>query len=401
MGYIFYLISILILLYLWHAYHDFLHPAFITQSIWFFIIVIYNCYISLSEIWIGLSEKFYLLLIIYSVVFFTASCLFSRVNVCTIDSVKEIPFSLKHTTLLNISILFLTILDFYYIFLILRVGFGSVREETLFGATLPVYIKVVSYSLPLGISLFFLGIRDSNFRKQNGIKLFILFVLIVVASFTSTNKGGLIQLAISSLFFLKVEGRLSIKNLFILIVFFITTVFILQILRGGMGANRQGVLERIQTFLYIYLLSPLPAFDAVITGKKILDTGFWGGLSLSFAYRVFYKLGLIEVIPSTLIDEQKWIGVPYATNVYTLLGDYYIDFGVMGVIFCAFLYGVIFGKLYFNIRLINNTSSKLFYGIFIYVLIFQFFGDWFFGFFSVTVQYAFWIFILVHTFKFE
>lgn len=395
MGFIFYLISFLILLYLWHAYHDYTHPAFITQCVWVVLISTYNWYISVYKIWTGLSDKFYLVIILYTMFFFISSCIFSRVKI-PMQSVKAVHFTIKHTLLLDIVIIFLCVLSIYYLKIIFTAGFSLVREETDFGDNLPAYINIASYSYPLGMSLFFLGMDDSSFRKKNKMKLLVLFALIMVVSFTSTNKGGLIQLAICILFFLKLYGKLSIRNLIFIIVSFVFIVFILQILRSGEEADKENFLQR---FLYVYILSPLPAFDAVITGQKILDTGFWGGTSLSFVYRVFYKFGLIDIIPST--GEQQWIGVPYATNVYTLLGVYYIDFGVIGVIFCALLYGFIFGKLYLKMHFNKDLGSKLFYGFFIYVLIFQFFGDWFFGFFSVTVQYAFWIFILVHTFKFE
>lgn len=394
---IFYLISILILLYLWVVYHDYMHPAFITQCVWVVLISIYNWYISVYKIWTGLSDKFYLVIILYTMFFFISSCIFSRVKI-PMQSVKTVHFTMKHTLLLDIVIIFLCVLSIYYLKIIFTAGFSLVREETDFGDNLPVYINIASYSYPLGMSLFFLGMDDSSFRKKNKVKLLVLFALIMVVSFTSTNKGGLIQLAICILFFLKLNGKLSIRNLIFIIVSFVFIVFILQMLRSGEEADKENFLQR---FLYVYILSPLPAFDAVITGQKILDTGFFGGWSLSFFYRLFNKIGLLEVIPSTLFREEKWIGVPYATNVYTMPGYFFIDFGIIGIIVCAFLYGFVFGKLYLKMHFNEDLGSKLFYGFFIYVLIFQFFGDWFFGFFSVTVQYAFWIFILVHTFKFE
>lgn len=100
-----------------------------------------------------------------------------------------------------------------------------------------------------------------------------------------------------------------------------------------------------------------------------------------------------------MLKAEKWIGVPMATNVYTMPGYFYIDYGVLGIIVCAFIYGVVFGRIYSSIKFKHNIGGVIFYSLYLYCIIFQFFGDWFLTFFSSTLQSIFWIFLFTHSFK--
>lgn len=391
----FYLFSCLMLFSIWKIFRDYLHPAFITIGIWFIIIFSYNYLISETKLWFPLSDSFYFILISY----ISAFCFFSgffSLKKTKGTSIESVRFKLKHEFFLYISIVCLGISNIYYINLINSVGFNFLREETQFGTSLPFHVKICSYFMQPGIVLFFLGITKKQNRIKYKISLFILALMILISFFTSMNKGGFFQLAICFFYFLKVNRKLNMKTIFLLVTVLVVLVIILQFLRSGNESSRDNFFSR---FLYVYFLSPAPAFDAVISGTKDLHSDYFGCWTLSFFYRVLNKMGIIDVLPTTLLKSEKWIGVPYATNVYTMPGYFYIDYGFIGIILCALLYGGIFGKLYSRIKYQNSISSKIFFSLYLYCLAFQFFGDWFFGFFSVTLQTIFWLFFLTNKFK--
>jgi len=391
----FYLFSCLMLFSIWKIFRDYLHPAFITIGIWFIIIFSYNYLISETKLWFPLSDSFYFILISY----ISAFCFFSgffSLKKTKGTSIESVRFKLKHEFFLYISIVCLGISNIYYINLIKSVGFNFLREETQFGTSLPFHVKICSYFMQPGIVLFFLGITKKQNRIKYKISLFILALMILISFFTSMNKGGFFQLAICVFYFLKVNRKLNMKTIFLLVTVLVVLVIILQFLRSGNESSRDNFFSR---FLYVYFLSPAPAFDAVISGTKDLHSDYFGCWTLSFFYRVLNKMGIIDVLPTTLLKSEKWIGVPYATNVYTMPGYFYIDYGFIGIILCALLYGGIFGKLYSRIKYQNSISSKIFFSLYLYCLAFQFFGDWFFGFFSVTLQTIFWLFFLTNKFK--
>lgn len=392
---LFYIISIFILYLIWTLYHDYMHPAFITVAVWLAIVGFYNYLIRKTEIWIPLSDTFYIVVIIYVLFFSVFSGILSSQKFNGSVAV-HISFNLKHIFLLYISLLCLFVSNAYYINVIRRVGFSFVREEIEFGNALPMYVKASSYMLVPGIILFFLGISTDLNRRKYKILLFVLAVMILISCFTSTNKGSFFQLAICSFYFLKTNNKLNKKTFLCLVLVFLGLVIFLQILRSGDESSKNNFFTR---FLYVYFLSPVPAFDAVISGEKDLHSPYFGCWTLAFFYRIFNKLGFLDVNPSSLLKAKKWIGVPYATNVYTMPGYFYIDFGIIGIIVCALLYGGIFGKLYSSIKYRRSASSTIFYALYLYCLVFQFFGDWFFGFFSVTFQTLVWLFVLTHTFK--
>ncbi len=391
---LFYLFLLFLLFSFWIRFKDYFHPAFVTAAVWLFIIAAYNYVIRKTNLWIPLSDKFYLAIILY-ISFFV---IFSETAFLN-SSKKEITFikfGLKHKLFLYISIFCLLISNVYYINLIKSVGFVLLREKTEFGTTLPFYVKVSSYLMPVGNVLFLLGISDKTNKQKYKFQLFILASMILISAFISMNKGGLIQLAVCVFYLLKVNRKLNKRTFIILILVFLGFIISLQILRSGNESASENFFARL---FYIYFLSPVPAMDAVVSGIKNLNTGYFGTMTLGFMYRVLNKIGAMNIIPSTLLNSEMWIEVPYMTNVYTMPGGFYIDFGIFGMIICGIIYGSIFGKIYSGTRYKNSLKSKLFYGLYLYCIVFQFFGDWFLGFFSVTIQYLFWIFIFTHRFK--
>lgn len=386
---IFVLFSLLILFFVYSRYRDFVHPTFITIFVWLVIILSYEIYINLTDIWVPLSDSFYLYLIVF-ILFFT---FFSNLSYFRLKSnfLTTNAISVKHEVLLNFSIFIMAFTNVYLIFLIKQVGYMEIRDNL---TELPIFAKLGTYATPLAFSILCYESFINKTKKQKR-KYYFAFFLLIINIFVSASKGGFFQIFICLLFILKENKKLNFKVLLSLCIGLIVLVLSLQILRSGDESKTDNFLSR---FLYIYILSPLPALDLVFTNQLNLKTDFFGGTSLPFFYRFFSKLGLTKM--PEIDTAARWCGVPYATNVYTLIGNYYIDFGIIGIIFCGFFYGIIFGSLYQKLKYKNDMFCKCFYSIWLYCLVFQFFGDWFVNFFSVTIQSYFWTFICTHKFKF-
>ena len=125
-----------------------------------------------------------------------------------------------------------------------------------------------------------------------------------------------------------------------------------------------------------------------------LSTPF-GGRSLSFFYRVGAKIfgNSVPAYGKMFIDVPAPSGL-LPTNVYTALGNQYMDFGVLGIILFAIIAGCSFAIMYRYFITTNNKTMKIFYLLAIYTIVFQFFGEIFFAYLSMTLQDLFCAFLV-------
>jgi oligosaccharide repeat unit polymerase len=128
--------------------------------------------------------------------------------------------------------------------------------------------------------------------------------------------------------------------------------------------------------LQIYVFSAFPAFDSIISGVTVMPEYSPGGYVFSSLSSILNWFTTFNGNPDPLAL-YEYVYIPYPTNVYTVLNFYYLDFGLPGIFIFSIIYGVLSGVLY-NI---SNQGSRIFeiiYSMYIFVLIFQFFGDFFF-----------------------
>lgn len=272
-----------------------------------------------------------------------------------------------------------------------QVGLSAIRNEL---THMPLYVKLASYASPLELILFCYGFSVKK-TKVLTLEYWSCFLLMIFQIFLMASKGGYFQIFFAVIFLLIEYKKMTKKLLITIVVSVFILVFTLQLARGG---NYKIEKDFLITFFYGYFLSPLPAFDLLLKGEINLETNMFGGGSLQFFYRVLERFGVCSV-PELVYRSNNWVAVPVLTNVFTILGNYYTDFKVLGIILVAMIYGLIYGILYSKLSKGHSIFSRIFYALWYYCLIFQFFGDWFFGFFSVTLQSTFWLFILTHRFK--
>lgn len=380
MQFIFYSFCILICYFIFSIYKDFFNPIFITSLIWALVVFSYNLVIDNLKIWRPLSDLIYIYLMIYIFLFAVSFLFFFRISYKVY--VTCININLKIITILIISSILLVFYNCYIYKLIKTVGMLRIRNELL---EFPLHIKLASYIQPLALVAVCYGFDEKKDKIQKIIYYFCM-INVIISFFIMGSKGGLFQILFCIIFILKEKNKLSKKLLIKIIILAITLVIILQYFRASGNEYKENNLL-IKT-IYIYFLSPLPAMDLLINNKVNLSTNSFGGNSFSFFYRSLSKL-TGRPLPESLSGFDGWVGVPYPTNVYTILGNYISDFKFWGIFLCAILYGSVFGFIYKQVKK-RSVSYKIFFSIFLYCLVFQFFGDWFFAFFSTTLQYYLW-----------
>lgn len=74
------------------------------------------------------------------------------------------------------------------------------------------------------------------------------------------------------------------------------------------------------------------------------------------------------------------------TNVFTSFGNFFMDYGYFGCLIYAVIMAISFGYIYRKFVYSSNHDLQIVYALLIYCLVFQFFGDFFFQFLSMTLQ---------------
>lgn len=365
---------------------DIMHPAVIVSSLWTFIVVLY---LNINHVLFPISLELYKLIFYWTITF----CFFSLVS-------SSIPIrSFKTFTykgLGNIDKIYPLIIIFNIIFFILLYiysgGFFSladlrtklVEEESYF----PISLKIFIYINQFSVVYFFCYIYKYIDSKKK--RCLILAIIILLLSIIKSNKTAFITLFFGIIYLMKVKGQLTAKRFLIIFSVLLLFIALVMIFRGDTNNSDFS----IWNYILIYLLSPLPAMDMIINHEILITDGAWGSSTFRFVYRVLDNLD-INCTLSFLSDgdPSEWVFVPLQTNVYTVLKSFYIDFGVFGILVFATILGLIWGRLY-RLQKKGYAVFVIIYSTLIYSLYVQFFSDYFFGFFSVTLQNIIFSFIV-------
>ena len=143
----------------------------------------------------------------------------------------------------------------------------------------------------------------------------------------------------------------------------------------------------ISGMFYTYLFGGLPALD-LITNSEMKSSEF-GQNSLQFFSRFIKSFGnssnKTESTYENDITYEGYLFVPNPTNVYTIIGPFWLDFRYYGVAIFGFLYGLLFGFLYKR-ALQMKIYGIVTYCLFVSALILPFFGEFIFAYLSYFIQ---------------
>lgn len=366
-------ISFIFLFFLFLIFYtrDVLHPAVIITLGWGLIIYLYN-YVDHGLF--DISDKTIQLVLLWIYCFSFSSLLTSRMNF-------RLSLKLNYTDvsvdILNKLYIFFSLSNLaLVVFIILTFGFSPIDIRLGLLNSIPFHINVLFYINTFSyVYLSYILIKKNSLSKN---KIVLFLFIMIITSFIKMNKTAFFSLFFLLIYILRIKNKLKIKTIIILCIALLLLVTLLVGIRGDADTISD---FSVLKYLYIYILSPLTAFDFIVQGKVSVSNPV-GGYTFVFFNRV------LSFIPNISLNTKifgPWVNVPLPTNVYTALAPFYLDFGEQGIIIFASLQGFFWGCMY-NLQKRKKIIFQVFYGVLLYSLILQFFSDYFFYTFSVLIQ---------------
>jgi oligosaccharide repeat unit polymerase len=136
-------------------------------------------------------------------------------------------------------------------------------------------------------------------------------------------------------------------------------IFIAYFVGKGDVDNTKSIIENFDALykdIVFYLLGGVVAFNNVVMYPGLIPSN--GGV-LRFFVQTANSLGLNVYVPNLHMQYSN-IGPGLNTNVYTIFGSYYIDFGIIGTCVLMFLYGLIMYIITQKAKKGNNIHSALY-----------------------------------------
>lgn len=392
---IFYMIDIFILFFCWKRYKDILNPIFITTGVWGGFVLCYDILCLLNKNYRLLSGTFYISVTAYIILFSIICRIIIRGvrkntgnKILEIDTIK----ASKNTAdfLLN-TIILLNLL--YIIFLFRYAGtwdlsgaISNIRNLTMGESAKPFSfgLKLLSFFFNFSpMLLCYIVVYKTKIKKT---KIALLLVEMFSVGLLLATKGRLLRFFLIVIILLRniMSPKWFKRALLFLIPISITMLYYLTMNRDAIYFDSYSMVD----YLFLYLLSPLPALDRLLCGELSYGTALFGARTLSFIYNEFP--GLLGSVLQGSFDP-GYILVPSSTNyittnVFTIIGPYFMDYNFVGIFVCAIVYSIIFGISYKKMRKNFKTEYMLFYLINVPYLIFQTFGDFIVLTFNITIQ---------------
>ena len=234
----------------------------------------------------------------------------------------------------------------------------------------PMYVTfamaVVGQSVAVLISLLYVGKKKKSICYYICMFSFIVFVM-------RSNKYAMAQLLLAFWLFHLIIIRFLKRKFFVYLVCFLGLMLTVHLLRAGDGYEFDFV-----KFISVYFLAPLPAFDNVLNTHIDYISDFHGEYTLRFIIPFLQTLGFsVEGNPDPF-NLHNWTYTPLPVNVYTIMFSYYVDWGYWGIIVFSILLGTFWGGIWKGMEK-GYKVALVIYSSFFYMLVFQFFADFFFN----------------------
>ncbi|OKZ04444.1 MAG: hypothetical protein BHV78_00775 [Bacteroides sp. CAG:1060_57_27] len=255
-------------------------------------------------------------------------------------------------------------------------SFSQIRQVYISGS-LPAILELLLYACNFAYVLNVYALLHIKTLDKKKVAL-LTFTVLVVFIFKS-NKTSFLLYFITLLYVFHKNKILNFYRLILFTLVFVGLIIIVTVNRLDFDFSTS---EAIWNFIYIYLISPLTAFDTLINGDVTLDSGSPGSGFFAFLYKVINTFG-----GSLQISQLgKYIDVPLPTNVFTIMRGPYLDAGIAGIILMSVIQGIFYGLCYAEQK-INKKFYPLFYALMVSTLFMQSFGDYLLYSFSTTLQY--------------
>lgn len=365
---------------------DILHPSVIVSGVW---MVLLNLYIYCNHPLWNLSEYFCKAILFWVLPFSFTSCLFSIKALKLSRSSIDTPVNVRmYNKLYPYVFLYVCLFVFLLVYYAGGFSFTNIRLFMV-GNLFPTILSVLFYLNTFMTVYAFYGLLNIDTLDKKKV-LGVIALLLLISVFKS-NKTSFLVIFIGILYILKRKKRLKLTSLIYAITILIILLSLVTYNRGDYDFDSDAGLEN---FMYIYLLSPLTAFDLLLNNEISLNAGAIGSGTFAFLFKIINAFGTnLEIA-----DLGEWVYVPLPTNVFTVMRGFYLDGGYWGIFFMACVLGSIWGILY-QLQHKGHKVYIVFYATMISSLFFQSFGDYFFYAFSMTIQYYLFSVILTRGIK--
>jgi oligosaccharide repeat unit polymerase len=362
--------SVLIYILIYKKSKDIFHPVGLFSFIWLFTVGLAN--FKLSEIQTDWSLKMWL-----AVSFTYISFLFGYF-IADYIKYRNNKWLSKGKIDSNIFIKIIYILFF--------ICFIAFTAEVIHSGSVPIFsnstsaykdfgIQFVHYlTVSLSLVNYLILIYYFTYKKINA-SLIILFMISLSAVISLLSRQLIIFLIlISVISFHYLVKKISLR--YILIFTFIgliafTTLgnirtnssnYIFQV-----GQIKEGVNSSLFAWLYLYLGMGFENLNHYINNYN----------DLFFGARTFYPVFAFSLTKEFIeFDYSQFLPSQYFT-VSTLIYDFYLDYGLFGVIFFSFIIGLLTRKIYINLIEKQNISYVILYSMFAHNIVFIFFVNFF------------------------
>lgn len=210
--------------------------------------------------------------------------------------------------------------------------------------------------------------------------IILLLIINLLGALITMAKTIFLCVFFATLFILYKKKKMTIKSIVIGFLCFILFSLVLQSFRIG---SEESATETVETndFFSMYLLSSPVAFNYHAEPASAVR---FGDHTFRMWYAIENSLGLTKKPPVDVILD--FVSVPDYTNTYTIMYPFYIDFGLIGLIFFSIIYGIMFGYLYKKTAT-GGTVALIIYAAFVNFLLLEGIGEFVFTNLSQTLQY--------------
>lgn len=237
---------------------------------------------------------------------------------------------------------------------------------------------IAAYFLPIAFSYFFIGLLDKNTSLASKKTLFSLIICLVYAVL-STGRTYLFFLFIPAFFILSLT-RVGFFTPGKILIFFAVLLLAFVIIGSLLGKLGGGGGDALSVF-WVYLLGGITAFQELFLSNIYFEQGL---NTFRTIYAILAALGF-DVEVKQLV--QEYVYIPGPTNVYSVFGPYYLDFGIYFALGVQFFLGIIHAVLY-RFAKQQEPRAILLYSLSIYPLFMQWFEDQYFSLMSMWVFFG-------------
>lgn len=223
-----------------------------------------------------------------------------------------------------------------------------------------------------------------SFRKgESKRRVIILFFINLILSLVTMAKSSFLFLFFTSLVIIMYKRKISFKRVLLVAATMFLLMASIQLLRAGDNNERGKV---ISDMLYSYVFGGIPALDEIVNSQ--MRSKYPGQHSMALMNNIQVKIGIKVEHPKEYehdITDEGYLYTPYPTNVYTMIGLFWLDYGYKGVIWFSFVIGALAGYFY-KLTMRGHRWAIVLYAYFSCVLMLQFFGEYIFTNLSYLLQ---------------